>query len=206
VIENSLSVPLELLVATGNRGKFAEICELLHDLPLKLSTLDVFPEIQTASETGKTYEENAVLKAKTYARQSGLWVLADDSGLEVDALGGSPGVFSARYAGAGASDNDRVSFLLEQLSRTAGKDRRARFISVVAIADSETKILNIEYGICEGRIAGAPRGSNGFGYDPVFVPQGYEATFAELPAETKNAISHRARALKATRHFLARMR
>lgn len=192
----------ELLLASSNRGKLAEMRNLLVDLPIKFCTLDRFPQILAVDETGQTYEENAVLKAQGYARQTGLWSLAEDSGLEVDALGNRPGVFSARYAGAGASDGERVSFLLKQLLCAPGADRSARFICAVAIADSESALVNIEFGICEGRIAAAPRGTNGFGYDPVFVPEGYENTFAEVSAETKNAVSHRAKALKATRLFL----
>src|SRR6185369_136525 len=125
-----------------------------------------------------------------------------DSGLEVEALDGAPGVFSARYAGADASDADRRTLLLSELDKTRDSDRRARFVAVVAIATSTGEILNLSEGICEGLITFAPRGTGGFGYDPLFVPDGYDQTFAELPDAIKNRISHRARALLGTREFL----
>jgi XTP/dITP diphosphohydrolase len=128
--------------------------------------------------------------------------LADDSGLEVDALGGAPGVYSARYAGDNASDADRRALLLSELTQVSEKDRRARFVSVVVIASADGTVLNVSEGICEGTITFAPRGNGGFGYDPLFVPDGYSQTFAELPETVKNRISHRAQALLKTRQFL----
>jgi len=142
------------------------------------------------------------LKAAGYALQTGEMTLADDSGLEVDALGGAPGVLSARYAGDGASDAERVNKLLAELSRVKSSERTARFVSVIAIANREGVILNLSTGACEGLIADAPCGVNGFGYDPVFIPQGFEQTFAELPATLKNRISHRGKALQAATDFL----
>jgi XTP/dITP diphosphohydrolase len=149
-----------------------------------------------------TYAENAIAKAQFYAAATGLLALADDSGLEVAALGGAPGVYSARYAGEGASDTDRRTLLLAELAKTNGGDRRARFVAAVAIADSSGEVLNVSEGICEGTITFEPRGNSGFGYDPLFVPDGYDRTFAELSDDVKNRISHRALALMRTRDSL----
>lgn len=193
----------ELLIATGNKGKVAELRLLLAGLPLRLRDLAEFPRALEVAETGQTFADNAALKARGYALQTGLWTLADDSGLEVEALGGAPGVYSARYGGEGLTDADRVEFLLEKLSGTAAGARRARFVCVIAIADPGGQVRNLSPGTCEGRIVHAPRGKHGFGYDPVFLPDGFERTFGELPAEIKHDISHRARALRAARSFLA---
>jgi XTP/dITP diphosphohydrolase len=192
----------ELLIATGNKGKVAEFEALLASLPLTLRTLAEFPGIGEVEETGATFSENATLKARAYAEKAGLWALADDSGLEVDALGGAPGVISARYGGAGADDAQRIARLLKELSQCAEQERRARFICVIAIADPQGQIANISTGRCEGLIADAPRGTNGFGYDPIFVPYGFNQTFGELATEIKQSISHRAIALKFARSFL----
>lgn len=192
----------ELLIATYNPGKIRELESLLGALPFRLRGLREFPSIREVAETGTTFAENAVLKATGYARQTRLWTLADDSGLEVEALGGAPGVFSARYGGPEASDADRVLLLLDELSRTNDQERRARFVSVIAIADPDAQLSNVAEGICDGRLTHAPRGSNGFGYDPIFIPDGYEETFGELSDEVKKSISHRARALAATDSFL----
>jgi XTP/dITP diphosphohydrolase len=192
----------ELLVATSNPGKIHEIESLLEALPLRLRSLNEFPSIREVAETGATFAENAVLKATGYARQTRLWTLADDSGLEVEALAGAPGVFSARYAGPQASDAARIELLLERLSQTHDSRARARFVCVIAIASPEAQVANVAYGLCEGHIVDAPRGSNGFGYDPIFVPDGYQQTFGELTDEVKRSISHRARALLATNSFL----
>jgi XTP/dITP diphosphohydrolase len=193
----------ELLIGTRNAGKILELQSLLSALPqLRLRGLTEFPAIADVEETGRTFTENAALKAREYAKQTGLWALADDSGLEVEALGGAPGVYSARYAGAGASDEDRIERLLDNLSQSGDAARRARFVCVIAISDPHGEIANLSTGICTGAIAHAPRGTNGFGYDPVFVPDGYEQTFGELSAKIKEQISHRARALEAARSFL----
>lgn len=191
---------LELLVATRNAGKVQEIRLALQDLPLRLRFLDEFPELSAVDESGKSYVENATIKARSYSKQTGLCALADDSGLEVDAFGGAPGVWSARYGGNVVSDEERIGRLLSELSRSQDRERQARFICVVAIADS--RLINVAEGSCEGRIADAPRGDNGFGFDPIFIPQNYESTFAELSLHTKNKISHRAQALARTRNFL----
>lgn len=191
-----------LLVATLNEGKLRELRDLLADLPLTLLGLDAFPAIQPIPETGTTFAENASLKAAGYARQTSLLTIADDSGLEVEALGGAPGVFSARYAGEAASDSARTVKLLAELSNVESERRSARFVSAIAIADPGGSILHLSTGICEGQISFAPRGTHGFGYDPVFLPQGYDSTFAELPSDLKNRLSHRAHALRDARDYL----
>lgn len=199
---NEMPVPSELLIATRNTGKLDEVRSLLQGLPLRLRSLSEFPKTIEVEETGATFAENAILKARDYALQTGRWTLADDSGLEVYALDGAPGIYSARYAGEGAKDADRIERLLAELSNTEDRKRGARFICAVAIATPDARIINVSVGTCAGHIAHAPRGENGFGYDPVFVPNGYEQSFGELSSEIKNVISHRARALEATRKFL----
>ena len=196
-------MPTELLIATRNPGKVREVESLLGTYPLRLRSLAEFSAAREVEETGATFAENAAIKAQAYALQTGCWTLADDSGLEVEALDGAPGVHSARYGGAGVrSDAARVERLLEALSSTNDTQRRARFICVIAIADAGGKLLDLFTGTCEGRIAHEARGSGGFGYDPIFVPDGYEQSFGELPSEIKQNISHRARALKAALPFL----
>ena len=185
----------KLLIATRNSGKMRELRQLLGGAPHEIASLDDLGIADEIEETGATFEENAALKAEGYSQLSGLLTLADDSGLEVDALGGAPGVRSARYAGADASDADRVSLLLKNLEGTRADDRTARFRCVIAISapGERTRIYS---GVCEGRIAAEPRGDNGFGYDPVFDFPELGMTMAELPSERKNAVSHRARAAK----------
>mgnify|MGYP005838338991 CR=1 FL=1 len=195
---------VRLLVATRNRGKLREYQALLADLPVEWATLqDVGLDLEVA-ETGATFAENARLKATAYAQASGLLTLADDSGLEVDALEGAPGVHSARYAGAGATDADRCRKLLAALGDTPPERRTARFRCVVAIAAPDGVVHTAE-GVCEGRIAFAPRGENGFGYDPIFILAGRNLTMAQLSTAEKNVISHRGRALAAARPILARL-
>lgn len=192
----------ELLVATNNAGKIRELNGLLANLPLRLRQLSEFPQIEEVEETGKTFTENASLKAHLYSRQTNLWTLADDSGLEVDALGGRPGVLSARYAGQHATDEDRNARLLAELSLTDDEQRTARFICAIALYDPATGATEIFNGTCEGRIARHPRGHNGFGYDPLFIPSGHTHTFGELSDTEKQQISHRSRALAAVRLYL----
>ncbi|HEY0006460.1 MAG TPA: XTP/dITP diphosphatase [Pyrinomonadaceae bacterium] len=193
-----------LLIATRNTGKLREIEALLSDTDLRLYSLRDFSALPEVEETGATFADNAGLKASAYARQ-GLWTLADDSGLEVDALGGAPGVRSARYAGEGASDAERNALLLRELARTNDAERRARFVCAIAIANPTGEVLHISLGVCEGHIAQEPRGQNGFGYDPLFIPDGYTKTFSELPDEIKQQLSHRARALSKARVFLLKL-
>ena len=190
-----------LLVATHNRGKVREYAQLLKDLPVHLTFLDEVGITQEVPETGSTFEENAVLKARAYARESGLLTLADDSGLEVDALGGAPGVHSARYAGPNATDADRIHKLLKALAGVPPEQRNARFRCVIAVATPEGEVITAE-GIVEGRITDVPRGTYGFGYDPVFYLPELGKTMAELPPEEKNRLSHRARAAQAIKPHL----
>lgn len=197
--------PKELVIATRNRGKLVEVRELLHDLPVTLRSLRDFPASTEVEETGRTFADNASIKAAAYALQTGHWTLSDDSGLEVKALDGAPGVYSARYAGERATDADRMELLLSELARTSDLTRRARFVCAVSLADPAGRILNVSTGTCEGRIAHAPSGSLGFGYDPIFIPEGFEHSFGELSSEIKQNISHRARALAGTRSFLEKL-
>ncbi len=191
-----------LLLGTRNPGKVVEITSILADSRWSFCSLEEFENVATAEENGSTYAENAIAKARFYASATGLLCLADDSGLEVEVLGGAPGVFSARYAGDDATDADRRALLLSELAKIGDNNRRARFVAVVAIANSGGEVLNVSEGICEGTITFSPRGDGGFGYDPLFTPDGYNQTFAELPDDIKNRISHRARALLKTKSFL----
>lgn len=202
---------VKLLVATNNPGKVQEYEELLAglSLPREIETEITFPGQEglalEVDETGETFEENARLKALAFARASGLLTLADDSGLEVDALGGKPGVRSARYGGSHADDIDRYRKLLGALSEVPAGRRSARFRCVVALALPNGTVYTAD-GVCEGEIGFAPRGEHGFGYDPVFVVAGYGGrTMAELTPEVKNRISHRARAVTAALPVLVRL-
>lgn len=191
-----------LLIATHNPGKKREFVVLLEGLGLELVTLSEVGISQEVPETGSTFAENALAKAQGYAAISGLPTLADDSGLEVDALHGAPGVYSARYDGQGGTDADRVRLVLEQLEQVPDAERTARFRCVIAVAMPDGRIATAE-GACEGQITHAPRGQNGFGYDPIFYVPEHGCTMAELPPEVKNRLSHRARAALAARHRLA---
>jgi len=191
-----------LVVATRNPGKLNEIRILLGDLTFPLVSLMEFKDVGTAEELEPTYEGNAVSKAKYYSGGTREFVIADDSGLEVEALNGAPGVLSARYAGPGASDQDRRNQLLTELTNSNTLSRTARFVCCVALAAPNQTILQITRGICDGTISNEERGTSGFGYDPVFIPNGYQGTFGELSEELKNQISHRARAIAAMKDFL----
>lgn len=184
----------ELLVGTHNKGKVAELSDLLAHLPITLRYLAEMPDITEIEETGETFAENARLKARAYAAASGLFTLADDSGLEVFALDGRPGVFSARYGGAGTGFDQKMAKLLGELEATGDQERLARFVCTVAIADETGGIVFEAMGTCPGRVAPVPRGAGGFGYDPLFVPDGYQDTFGELASAVKQKISHRVRA------------
>jgi XTP/dITP diphosphohydrolase len=184
---------LKLLLATGNRGKIREIAAMLERFPVKIVGLGECANIIPAVETGKTFIANARIKARSYHEQTGLLTFAEDSGLEVDYLGGAPGCLSARFAGEGASDADNVRKLLRSLRGVKASDRTARFVSVIAITDGIGMWTTT--GKCEGRIAHRPAGEAGFGYDPLFIPQGYTTTFARLGIEVKKSISHRSRSL-----------
>jgi XTP/dITP diphosphohydrolase len=196
---------IELVVATRNRHKTREIQHILGP-EFKVRDLEAHPEVSEIRESGTSFEENAKLKALAASRQLPALVIADDSGLEVNVLGGAPGTYSARYAGANATDKDKIDKLLRELARVRAKEdgRRARFRCVVALARNGN-LLGIFEGIVEGKIADQVRGDSGFGYDPIFIPQGTEQTFGELPAKVKNAISHRAKAIHALAARLRRL-
>jgi XTP/dITP diphosphohydrolase len=185
----------EILIATTNQGKLSEYRQLFHGLRLEMVTLKDVGVNTVLDESYLTYAENAIDKASTYAAISGLMTLADDSGLEVEALGNQPGVKSARYAGENASDADRVNYLLSKLKNVPFEKRKAKFKCVIAIAVPYGP-AQITEGECEGVIAIKPRGSNGFGYDPIFYFPELGKTMAELTPEVKNEISHRAKAAK----------
>ena len=193
-----------LLIATRNEGKLREYQQLLADLPIPLTYLIQEGIAYDVEESGLTFIENAVHKAHEYARLSGLLTLADDSGLEVDALLGEPGIHSARYAGPGATDQDRYRLLLERLEGVPREQRSARFRCAIAVAQPGGETYTSE-GVCEGVIAFAPRGEHGFGYDPVFLLPEQGKTMAELPPEVKNVISHRARAAQTIAPILEEM-
>ncbi|HEU4897479.1 MAG TPA: RdgB/HAM1 family non-canonical purine NTP pyrophosphatase [Actinomycetota bacterium] len=189
-----------LLLASANRGKLRELRTILEGLPVELvglaeAGLGEPPEVE---ETGDTFLANALIKAWAYAAWSGMAAVADDSGLEVDALGGAPGVRSARYAGPGASDQANLDKLLAALEGVPPERRTARFRCAAVLVDPEAGKWEAE-AAWEGRILDAPRGSNGFGYDPVFLPDGWEKTSAEVDQATKDAASHRGKAFRALR-------
>jgi XTP/dITP diphosphohydrolase len=185
---------IRLVVATNNSGKQREYQQLLAPLGLLLLTPQDMARAPTVHESGTTYAENAQLKARAYQKASGLLTLADDSGLEVDALDGEPGLHSARYAGPLAGDVDRYRLLLARLEGVPWEQRTARFRCVVVLAEPGGETHTTE-GLCEGLIALEPSGHNGFGYDPVFYMPEHAATMAQLPIDLKNQISHRARAV-----------
>lgn len=192
---------MPLLIATHNRGKLIEYQEMFADLPVELVTLNNVGIHDDVEETGATLAENARLKALAYARQSGLLTLADDSGLEVDALNGEPGVYSKRYAGANKSDAERNAFLLDKLRAVPPGKRTARFRCAIAIATPDGNVWQAE-GTCEGEIAFDARGTHGFGYDPIFHVAERGMRMAELSTAEKNKISHRARAAAGAKEIL----
>ena len=198
-----MSAKPRLLIATNNPGKVAEFRQLLDGCGWELVTpADIGLELEV-EEAGQTYAENATIKAEAYAKASGLVTLADDSGLEVDALGGRPGPLSARYAGPDRTDEERVQALLQELTGVPDDKRTARFRCVIAVAEPEGRVELVE-GTVEGRIAHEPRGENGFGYDPVFLVPERGVTTAELPPDEKNAVSHRGAAARKARAVLER--
>ena len=190
-----------LLLATSNPHKLEEFRVIFADLPLRLFSLSDLQLDIEVDETGTTFAENAELKARTYAQASGMLTLADDSGLEIDALTGAPGVQSARYLGRETSYEERFRRILQQLKGLPIEQRTARFRCAIALADPSGNTRIVE-GIIEGVIADSPRGKNGFGYDPIFYLPELGKTFAELAPEHKNRISHRARAAQAARELL----
>jgi XTP/dITP diphosphohydrolase len=195
-------VNTKLIIATKNKGKVREIQHLLRPLKLKVLSLLDMPHIPDIKEDGKTFKANATKKALTIARKLKTLVLADDSGLEVKALKGKPGVKSARYAGPNPTTIKLCTKLLKEMSRK--KDRNARFVCDIAIALPNGKVKVVE-GVCAGKIGDKMAGKEGFGYDPVFIPGGYLMTFAQMTMALKNRISHRGKALKKAKALLARI-
>jgi len=194
----------KLLIATRNHKKSKELQEILAGSGIQVLTLDDIAGMPEIVEDGQSFEENATKKAAVIAKLSGYTTLADDSGLEVDALNGAPGIYSARFAGENATDEENNQKLLKLLEDVAEPDRRARFVCVIAICQPDGTVRTVR-GTCEGKIIFEPGGQGGFGYDPLFVPEGYSKTFAELSAEEKHRISHRGKALHAARPLLEEM-
>jgi XTP/dITP diphosphohydrolase len=187
---------MQLILATRNAHKLHEVEQILGS-KFAVGGLPDCNNIANVHETGSSYEQNAILKAVTVSRELPGLIVADDSGLEVNALGGAPGIRSARYAGTNASATKKIAKLLSELAKIGAKgdQRRARFRCVLAVARGGQVLATFD-GVVEGKIAKRPRGSHGFGYDPIFIPNGFEETFAELPEEVKNNISHRAKAIR----------
>lgn len=194
----------KLLLASRNQHKIEELQQMLAGLNIEVISLDDVADMPVIEEDGKTFSENAGKKARLTAIHTGFTCLADDSGLVVDALGGQPGIYSARFAGEDADDRKNNRKLLQMLQGFEGEKRQARFICIIAISDPHGNICTVE-GKCEGRIDYEERGTGGFGYDPLFIPAGYTQTFAELSREKKNRISHRGQALLKARTLLEKM-
>lgn len=193
----------KLLIATRSKGKFPEIILELKDLPFRFINLNDVSKISKdyeVEESATTFEGNAIIKAIVYAKKSGCLTLAEDAGLEVDALGGRPGVYSVRYVAG--SDMDRINKLLQELKDVPNKKRTARFRAVIAICDPLLDKVRVCYGVYEGKITKTPRGNNGFGYDPIFYNESLGKTNAEMTPEEKNEVSHRGKALKIAKKIL----
>jgi XTP/dITP diphosphohydrolase len=190
-----------LLLGTNNKAKVREYRVLLEGIPCEIITPAELGITQPVEESGETLEQNAVLKAKAYALMSNLTALADDSGLEVDALGGEPGVLSARYAGEGVSDRERIEYLLAKITAVPWEQRGARFRCIIAVASPDGEVTLCQ-GECPGIITFEPKGAGGFGYDPVFYLPELDKTMAELSMEQKNRLSHRGRAAMEARNIL----
>lgn len=190
-----------LLIGSNNPGKALELAELLDGLSWNVKSLADYPAVPAPEEHGDTFEANAVIKARYFSTRFGVHCVADDSGLVVDALGGRPGVHSARYAGGHCSHEDNNRKLLAELDGVAEADREARFVCWAALADPSGRI-HVENGCVEGRIAFTCRGTHGFGYDPLFIPDGFSETFGEMDPAEKHAVSHRAGALRKLRAYL----
>ena len=194
----------QLLIATHNKGKLREYRALLAELDLNVISLDEASITHDVEETGTTFAENAILKARAYADMSGHLTWSDDSGLEVDALGGRPGVYSARYGGPGLSDRDRYLHLLDELRAYPRQEWTARFRCVVALVFPDGRLFTTEDTI-EGVITDQPQGEHGFGYDPIFYLPQYQATLAQVSPSTKNEISHRAKAARSAKQLLQQL-
>lgn len=192
---------LKIVLATRNNGKLQEIKYKLKKYPVVLESLKSYPEIPEIQETGKTFKENSLIKANKVARWTNLPAIADDSGLEIDFLDKKPGLYSARW---GKTDEERIEKVLKALKDAKNKKRRARFVCVMSMVIPETNGQKyfLTEGICSGKIALIPQGGKGFGYDPIFIPNGYDKTFAQLGEDVKNTISHRAIALDKMIHII----
>lgn len=195
---------MKLIAATKNLGKLSEIKSLLKDLDIEITSLNEYKDISPIIENGDSFEENAIKKATLVARHTGFIALSDDSGLEVDHLNGAPGIHSARFAGEPRSDLRNINKLLKLMEAVPLEKRKARFKCVIALAHPDGKVSCAE-GCCEGFIAFEPRGSLGFGYDPIFIVPEYNMTFAELGASIKNRISHRAKALAKVKETIIKL-
>lgn len=194
----------KIVIASKNEGKIKEIKNFLHGLNVEILTLNDFPDISEITEDGRTFEDNAMKKAKVVFEHSKLTSLADDSGLEVQYLSGEPGVHSARFSAENATDQQNNEKLLELLRDVPMEERRARFKCVIVLYNSLYNNLIFE-GRCEGYIIDEPKGELGFGYDPLFVPEGFTKSFGELDLVTKNKISHRGKALNSLRGYVEKM-
>ena len=193
----------EILIATTNAGKLREISAILQGLPITLKTLADFPDVAIAEETGVTFAENARQKALHYAAATGMQTLAEDSGFEVDALGGEPGVRSARYLREDATYEERFADIYRRVHENGSHDRTARFVCALAVADGASILFETSAHV-EGLLADAPAGPNGFGYDPIFLFPRYRKTFGQVSDAEKTAVSHRGQAIRAFRDYLAR--
>lgn len=192
---------MEIVLATRNEKKIEEIKRVIGDMPVSILTIDAFPECPEVEEEGVTFQENAVRKATTVAQCTGKPSLADDSGLEVNTLSNAPGVLSSRYAGEGATDRKNIEKLLHEMRSIVDEERNARFVCCLALAFPDGRV-EIFSGQVEGRIGREPKGSHGFGYDPLFYPEGHNKTFAEMPADDKDTLSHRGKALREFQKYL----
>lgn len=195
---------MQIVIASRNKKKIEELKRILKGLPIEILSVNDFPNLEEVVEDGNSFEENALKKARYVYQKTGLSALADDSGLEVEALGGRPGVFSARYAGENATDEDNVNKLLVEMKEVPDDKRNARFVCCIAFVSSkgEEKVF---LGYAKGKITREPRGKLGFGYDPVFIPEGYKLTFAELLPEEKDRLSHRRKALDKLKKYLVKL-
>ncbi|MBN2218171.1 MAG: non-canonical purine NTP pyrophosphatase [Pirellulales bacterium] len=194
-----------LVLGTGNRKKGVELAALFAPLGITVQTLADFPESFQVDETGNTFAENAACKAIEQARRLDRWVLGEDSGLMVDALGGSPGIYSARFSGPGATDASNNAYLLDKLSDTPLAERTAHYVCHMTLSDPSGRIAAESEDVCRGRVVFAPRGEHGFGYDPLFEVVEYHRTFGELGAVVKACLSHRSRAARRLVPQLARL-
>jgi XTP/dITP diphosphohydrolase len=192
---------MEIVLATGNKNKVREFQQILSTANLTIVPQSEFPGCPEVVEDGATFEDNALKKARAIAAHTGCVAMADDSGLEVDALMGAPGIYSARYAGEPRSDERNIELLLENMRRVCDAGRGAQFVCVIAVVTPDGRELVVR-GLCRGRITMQPEGSDGFGYDPVFLDEASSRTFAQLTSDEKNAISHRGRAVRALREQL----